>query len=62
MYNSKTALIIDVVFAGFFTVLGFAVGITHWGEPYNELYFSTSFICCVLTKFLAEKVEKFNKK
>ena len=62
MYDSKTALIIDAVFAGLFTVLGFAVGITHWGEPYNELYFITSFICCVLTKFLAEKVENFNKK
>ena len=29
MYNSKTALIIDAVFAGFFTVLAFAVGITN---------------------------------
>ena len=62
MYNSKTALIIDAIFAGFFTVLGFAVGITHFGEPYNELYFAVSFICYVLTKFLAEKVENFNKK
>ena len=59
MYNSKTALIIDAVFAGFFTVLAFAVGITHFGEPYNELYFAVSFICCVLTKFLVEKVENF---
>jgi hypothetical protein len=61
MYNSKTALIVDAVFAGFFTVLAFAVGITHFGEPYNELYFAVSFICCVLTKFLAEKVENFKK-
>lgn len=62
MYNSKIALMIDAVFAGLFTVLAFAIGITHWGEPYNELYFSTSFICCVLTKFIAEKAENFNKK
>lgn len=61
MYNSKTALIIDAVFAGFFTVLAFAVGITNWGEPYNELYFSTSFICCVLMKFIAEKIENFKE-
>lgn len=61
MYNSKTALIIDAIFAGIFTVLSFAVGITNWGEPYNELYFSTSFICCVLTKFIAEKYEKFKE-
>lgn len=61
MYNSKTALIIDAVFAGFFTVLTFAVGITNLGEPYNELYFSTSFICCVLTKFIAEKIENFKE-
>lgn len=62
MYNSKTSLIIDAIFAGIFTVLSFAIGITNWGEPYNELYFTTSFICCVLMKFIAEKVEKFNKK
>ena len=62
MYNSKTSLIIDAIFAGIFTVLSFAVGITNWGEPYNELYFTTSFICCVLMKFIAERVEKFNKK
>ena len=62
MYNSKTSLIIDAIFAGIFTVLSFAVGITNWGEPYNELYLTTSFICCVLMKFIAERVEKFNKK
>ena len=62
MYNSKTSLIIDAIFAGLFTVLLFASGITHWGEPYNELYFCSSFICCVLTKFIAEKYENFNKK
>jgi len=62
MYNSKTALIIDAIFAGLFTVLLFASGITHWGEPYNELYFCLSFVCCVLTKFIAEKFENFNKK
>ena len=62
MYNSKFALIIDLIFAGLFTVLAFAVGITHWGEPYNELYFSTSFICGVLTKLVGEKLENFNKK
>lgn len=62
MYNSKTALIIDAIFAGIFTVLSFAIGITNWGEPYNELYFTTSFICCVLMKFISEKIETFNKK
>ena len=62
MYDNKTVLIIDYILAGIFTVLSFAVGITNWGEPYNELYFSTSFICCVLMKFIAEKVENFNKK
>jgi hypothetical protein len=61
MYNSKFGLIIDAIFAGIFAVLSFAVGITNWGEPYNELYFSTSFICCVLTKFIAEKIENFKK-
>jgi hypothetical protein len=62
MYNSKFALIIDLIFLGFFTVLGFAVGITHFGEPYNELYFTVSFICSVLAKLVAEKIETFNKK
>lgn len=62
MYNSKTALIIDAIFSGLFTVLLFASGITNWGEPYNELYFCSSFICYVLTKFIAEKYENFNKK
>jgi hypothetical protein len=62
MYNSKFALIIDLIFAGIFTIMSFAAGITHFGEPYNELYFAVSFICCVLTKFLAEKAENFNKK
>ena len=61
MYNSKTALIIDAVIAGIFTVLLFASGITHWGEPYNELYFSTSFICGILTRFIGEKLENFKK-
>ena len=62
MYNSKFVLIIDLIFLGLFTVLGFAVGITHFGEQYNELYFSTSFICSVLVKLVAEKLETFNKK
>jgi hypothetical protein len=62
MYNSKFALIIDLIFLGLFTVLGFAVGITHFGEQYNELYFSISFICSVLAKLVAEKIETFNKK
>ena len=61
MYDNKKVLIIDLIITGLITVLTFAVGITHWGEPYNELYFAVSFICCVLTKFLAEKVEKFKK-
>lgn len=62
MYDNKTVLIIDLIIAGLITVLTFAVGITHWGEPYNELYFSTSFICGILTRFIGEKVENFNKK
>lgn len=62
MYNSKFALIIDLIFLGLFTVLGFAVGITHWGEPYNELYFSTSFICGILTRLIGEKLENFKEK
>ena len=62
MYDNKTVLIIDYILAGIFTVLSFAVGITNWGEPYNELYFSTSFMCGILTKFIAEKIETFNKK
>ena len=61
MYNSKFALIIDLVFAGIFTITSFAIGITHWGEPYNELYFSTSFICGILTRFIGEKLENFKK-
>jgi hypothetical protein len=61
MYNSKFALIIDAIFAGFFTELAFAVGITHFGEPYNELYFAVSFICSVLVKIIGEKAEKFKK-
>ena len=62
MYDSKITLIIDLIFAGLITVLSFGVGITHWGEAYNELYFSTAFICGVLTKLIGEKLENFNKK
>mgnify|MGYP003291765222 CR=1 FL=1 len=62
MYDNKTVLIIDYILAGIFTVLAFAKGITRWGEPYNELYFCTSFICGILSKFLGEKLETFNKK
>lgn len=61
MYDNKTVLIIDYILAGIFTVVAFVVGIIHWGEPYNELYFSTSFICGVLTKFIAEKIENFKE-
>ena len=61
MYNSKFALIIDLIFAGLFTVSFFGVGISDWGEPYNELYFSTSFICGILTRFIGEKLENFKK-
>lgn len=61
MYNSKFALIIDLIFAGLITVLSFAVGITHWGEAYNEVYFTTSFICGVLTKLIGEKLENFKE-
>ena len=62
MYDNKTVLIIDYILAGIFTVLAFAKGITRWGEPYNELYFCTSFICGILTKFIAEKTNKKAKK
>lgn len=61
MYDNKTVLIIDLIITGLITVLAFAVGITHWGEPYNELYFSTSFICGILTRFIGEKLENFKK-
>lgn len=61
MYNSKFGLIIDLVFAGIFTIMSFAIGITHLGEPYNELYFVVSFICSVLVKIIGEKAEKFKK-
>ena len=61
MYDNKTVLIIDLIITGLITVLTFAVGITHWGEPYNELYFSTSFICGILTRFIGEKLENFKK-
>ena len=62
MYDNKTVLIIDYILAGIFTVLSFAVGITNWGEPYNELYFSTSFICGILTRLISEKLENFKEK
>ena len=61
MYDNKTVLIIDYILAGIFTVLAFIVGITHWNEPYNELYFTVSFICGILSKFLGEKLENFKK-
>lgn len=61
MYNSKFSLIIDLVFGGIFTIMSFAIGITHLGEPYNELYFVVSFICSVLTRFIGEKLENFKK-
>jgi hypothetical protein len=41
--------------------MSFAIGITHLGEPYNELYFVVSFICSVLVKIIGEKAEKFKK-
>lgn len=62
MYDNKTVLIIDLIITGLITVLAFATGITHWGEPYVELYFSTSFICGILTRFIGEKIKTFNKK
>ena len=62
MYDNKIVLIIDLIFLGLITVLAFAVGITHWGEPYNELYFSTSFICGILTRLVSEKLENFKDK
>ena len=61
MYDSKITLIIDLIFAGLFAVLSFAEGAIHLGEPYNELYFTTAFICTVLAKFIAEKIENFKK-
>lgn len=61
MYDNKTVLIIDLIITGLITVLTFAVGITYWGEPYNELYFSTSFICGILTRFIREKLENFKR-
>ena len=61
MYDNKTVLIIDLIITGLITVLAFATGITHWGEPYNELYFVVSFICSVLVKIIGEKAEKFKK-
>jgi hypothetical protein len=62
MYDNKTVLIIDFILAGIFTVLSFIVGITHWNEPYTELYFSVSFICGILSRFLGEKLKTFNEK
>lgn len=62
MYNSKITIIIDLIFAFLIAILSFFEGIIQFGKPYNELYFVVAFICIVLAKFIAEKLENFKRR
>lgn len=59
--NDKFTLFIDGILCGLIGVASAIYGFLHWGEEHTALYFAVTFLCGVVGKLIADKVETGNK-
>ena len=59
--NDKNILFIDCILCGLIGAASMIYGFLHWGEEHTALYFTVAFLCGVVGKLIADKVETGNK-